>query len=486
MRSVVGFILLLVVVALVFPFTPWVETLPSLFSQLSTVPIWHIVLLTVLSLSGLLFPPHPDTHPSVQTTMRFRSVLLFGIGGLLLLEPFLLLITLGLANTAVNERLFSLILPNPNESAFSLLAVVWWVVLPACIEEWVFRKRLFDWLRPIVGTASTVSLTALLFAVAHGNALQALLALPIGLLLGVMRVRQQRVLPCIIVHAVHNVLLLSLNSLFVYPFVAPVLFIIGIWLIVIALGCLYPRTPRFNKWLYLGSVSCMLFCIAAIPTWKRLQTGLWVSAAHRHVIHKRVPVTLIIDRLSQLSGTPIMTADRHNGLCKQLQIQPAQDDLRQALVLATLDPVVLEQWATETSIGVEDALFLLIESGEVHVFIDDAIRRLAIHYPEDFGIVAGEYPQALIWLFPYETYREHLVAFLAHTSYPQRARLARSLFVAFGEDVLVELMLSIPASRVGIQDRHCLLRLYKGTDGLERIRAHVEKHPELQTAWWAH
>ncbi len=102
------------------------------------------------------------------------------------------------------------------KSISPVLILVTLALAPGVFEELFFRGFLFTSLRSTLGAWTTVVLTALLFGLFHVVAATVLAPerfLPsflLGLVLGWVRLRTGSVLPCMVLHAVHNGLLLSM------------------------------------------------------------------------------------------------------------------------------------------------------------------------------------------------------------------------------------------------------------------------------------
>jgi sodium transport system permease protein len=78
------------------------------------------------------------------------------------------------------------------------------VLLPAVCEELAFRGFIFGGLLQHRGTLRAVLLSSLLFGLIHGLIQQSIAAGLLGLLLGWVAVRTGSVIPCIVLHALHN------------------------------------------------------------------------------------------------------------------------------------------------------------------------------------------------------------------------------------------------------------------------------------------
>lgn len=84
-----------------------------------------------------------------------------------------------------------------------VLAVITTAVVPAFVEEFLFRGVILSNLRPFGATTAVVG-SALLFGAMHQNAEQFFYATVAGLVLGYIYVKTASLWPCIIVHFVNN------------------------------------------------------------------------------------------------------------------------------------------------------------------------------------------------------------------------------------------------------------------------------------------
>ncbi len=104
------------------------------------------------------------------------------------------------------QRLFG----STNALEFTLLALATGLVAPV-VEECFFRATVFRALHGVTmkalprgGTAVAIAISALLFALAHGELVQIPGLFMIGVVLAVVYARVQRVLPCVLVHVGFN------------------------------------------------------------------------------------------------------------------------------------------------------------------------------------------------------------------------------------------------------------------------------------------
>ncbi|TYP76119.1 CPBP family intramembrane glutamic endopeptidase [Aquimarina intermedia] len=98
-----------------------------------------------------------------------------------------------------------------------LLAFVFIAILPAIFEEVAFRGFLFNQLERITSVRITILLTAFLFALVHFSFISILWIFPFGLLLGYLRHRYQSLWLGMIIHFVHNLIIVSLDYYYFDP-----------------------------------------------------------------------------------------------------------------------------------------------------------------------------------------------------------------------------------------------------------------------------
>ncbi len=90
------------------------------------------------------------------------------------------------------------------------LNVVATAVLPALIEEMIFRGYILGALRPH-GDGLAVVLSAVLFALFHGNVLQIPFAFILGLVMGYLTVQTDSIWPAVLLHFTNNLMSVLLN-----------------------------------------------------------------------------------------------------------------------------------------------------------------------------------------------------------------------------------------------------------------------------------
>jgi membrane protease YdiL (CAAX protease family) len=82
-------------------------------------------------------------------------------------------------------------------------------LLAAVGEEMLFRGVLHTWLRQRVPAGATIALTAAAFAAIHGFPAVLPLAFAIGVGFGWVRERTRSIVPTVVAHALHNLILVS-------------------------------------------------------------------------------------------------------------------------------------------------------------------------------------------------------------------------------------------------------------------------------------
>jgi membrane protease YdiL (CAAX protease family) len=108
------------------------------------------------------------------------------------------------------------------------LTLVFTLLVAPVTEELMLRGLMFPLLRRQVSLATSVVLTTLVFAVLHGNLVQSLAVLPLGVVLALMREMTDRVWPGIVAHFGFNLTALvipatAIAAMAAHPFVVVVL-----------------------------------------------------------------------------------------------------------------------------------------------------------------------------------------------------------------------------------------------------------------------
>ena len=96
----------------------------------------------------------------------------------------------------------------PNPMFWAILFVA---IFPPIFEELGFRGFLYNQLKQITNTRVTIILTAFIFAIVHFSVISILWIFPFGLLLGYLRHRYKTLWIGMIIHFIHNFIVLYLD-----------------------------------------------------------------------------------------------------------------------------------------------------------------------------------------------------------------------------------------------------------------------------------
>ena len=388
---------------------PWAAPLRSALP--TWWPAWTALLVLLLALAGRLLPvprEGPPSHDHAGLT----------VGLLLMLEPLLHLTVLAVCATVVSRFASEALLPaagsRPTPSVgFALRVLVFVVLVPVC-EEYFFRGRLLPWLRARLGTVSAVSISACAFAVAHGDVVQAAVALPVGLLLGAMRAAGADLGACMLAHAVHNGLfLIGGAGLVALPWIGPVM--AGAGALLTAFAWFYhlrPRPAPFGGFLItvLLAGACVLL---ALPAYRRLADRCWVAGTHRLLVAWLIPNEELFARLLAQERGGRLWAGRRDALVERLRARPCQTRPRQVTALALLDPANPEPAAGDDAF---DQLAELATTAKPSRANGEIARRLGGCWPDAFVAAASEYPEALPRWLPLPEQAAAAAGLLAATS----------------------------------------------------------------------
>jgi len=92
---------------------------------------------------------------------------------------------------------------NPLDAVLSVIAIA---AAPALFEETLVRGVVLPSFRPVLGATMAVIASALLFALMHADPYRLAFTFAVGIALGVVRLRANALLPCILVHGTLNTL----------------------------------------------------------------------------------------------------------------------------------------------------------------------------------------------------------------------------------------------------------------------------------------
>ncbi len=85
-------------------------------------------------------------------------------------------------------------------------------ILPAIVEEIGFRGLIQHWLQPAIGPWKAILMTSVLFSLIHFSLLSAPYLFLVGVYLGWLRWKSGSLYPCIIVHFLHNLAVVLIDS----------------------------------------------------------------------------------------------------------------------------------------------------------------------------------------------------------------------------------------------------------------------------------
>lgn len=161
---------------------------------------------------------------------------------------------------AVQPEVLEEAVTSPVELIFKLLTIA---VLPALLEEFAFRGMLLGVLRKF-GNWSAIIITALIFAISHGNFIQIPFALIFGIAAGVVVVITDSLWPVIIAHFINN----ALAVVSAYPLSESVLTFLGYLVVFFVFSALisliyFAVTGKFKR---LKSSNSLSFCSSLLFT----------------------------------------------------------------------------------------------------------------------------------------------------------------------------------------------------------------------------
>jgi membrane protease YdiL (CAAX protease family) len=502
LRTLVGLVIAVTAVALVLPewLTPvarwlgeisggaidpvgwlqWGRGVIAVATLGATWPVLPALVSIGLLLACWCIPPAPE--PPRRPSPVIRDETAMAVGALLLAEP---LMHLGfLAWSAWHPSVVSrdAVLPVPMQ-AVAAGAQGWWSgtltiltlsTLVPVAEELFFRGRLLDLLRRRLGgtrmaTASAVSITTLAFAAAHGTQVQALFALPLGLLLALIRLRGGGLGACMLAHACHNSLFLFVGPvLFARPWAAPLLALAGAMMIAAA-WIDHPRTSIQarvpNRWRPLVAVSAVVvslsMIVATYPLYRKVQDRLWAGAAHRVIVMWRVDNDVLLRRLDYQQERGRLSPARRRELYDLLVAQPCQTLLggnpRQVQVLAQLDA---QRFVAELpEARTYDALLDLADCRAEWSQLAVTARALGLRSSHDLAAVATTHPECLVQWLPLplraEECQRQIIASQGHDRRQLLAALERAQ-----PGRIADVLLALPADQITPLDRRHLFLHY--------------------------
>lgn len=455
MRTVTALLLALVAVALAMP-GEWAAQARATLR--CGWPAMTVVLSLLLALAGRLLP-------DLQLRAARADYTGLTVGLLLLLEPLLHLSLLGICALVANPFATEALLPTawtpPTiTSGFALRLLIYTAITPIC-EEFFFRGRLLPWLRGHFGAVSALSISSLAFAVAHGDLMQVAIALPVGLLLGTMRLAGADLSACMLAHAVHNALFLIAGpALIGLPLAAPLLAAGGLLLTVIAWFYHHRPHPRqLHQALAAVGFGAVLLTASA-PFYRHLTDRWWVAGVQRLCQHWRVANEQLFARLLVQERNRRLTEARRDLLVAALATDPCQASPRQTGLLALLAPdreLTGDTWEDDAAMLLDELASTTVPSAAN----GELARRLGRRFPSAFADAVLEYPEALRrWLPLPERVIEGAMQVQCTTEPRDRRILLTALERIFPGAVAAVIHSLPPAALTPLDQRH--LRLHYG------------------------
>lgn len=449
-------------------------------------------LVSLLLLLAVRLMPRDERRQTLPAAKRDWTA--FAVGLLLLTEPLLHLGLLAWSGYQPTPASRDAVFPVP---VINLAAGrPWWAggltiltlsLLVPVAEEMFFRGRLLGWLVTRwggrrFGTTAAVSLTTLAFAAAHGTPAQALVAVPLGLLLALIRLRTGDIGGCVLAHACHNSLFLFLGPMLPgLSWAAPLLALGGT--ILLAATWMHHAGPQV-RWRHAKALAAVvlmaMFILTTLPYYRRLQDRLWVAAAHQVVLHWRADNDVLLQRLDWQRRRGRLTLMRATTLYDRLLVEPCQrlvgGNPRQVQVLALLDPARLAagQETTPAATSPYETLLDLADCRVAWPALAECARRIGHAHPDDLASAAIVVPIALVQWFPLSERRTECIAQLAASEGPYRRKMLAALERAFPGRV-ADLIIALPAERLSPLDRRHLFTHY--TDASERLERLARSDP---------
>ncbi len=389
--------------------------------------------------------PVPTGRPLWPTQHKAEAVAL-GLGLLLMLEPILHLTVLGYLTRAHAPGAEDILLPGASARSpgeFGLRIAVLCVLAPVA-EELFFRARLLPLLAARLGPWTALSFTSLAFAVAHGSPISCLVAAPVGVLLGWLRLRHRDVGACVLVHQAHNGLfLLAGPALVTAPLSAAVLAVGGA--LMLTLAALHGR----NRLRAVPAGLALAAALAlAVPPLLALKDRWWAEATARLAGRSRSEPGALVARLDAQRRRGRLTGERAKALRERL------DPLGSAAARAArlwFDGATCQ--AGDEDEAAEDLRAAALVR-DPPPSLGQAVVALGKAWPDSLAAVASEEPEAVARLL---TPAGAAQAIVAGAGSP-RKRLLAALETAW-PGRLGSVLLALPAEHItGLERRH--LRLH--------------------------
>ncbi len=419
------------------------------------MPAWWVlpaIASALLLAATACLPGRAADRPETRTSNRLQPALwplqhrgatvALGLGLLLVLEPLLHLTVLGYLTLAPAPGSLDLLLPNSGGSTPGELArrIAVLCLLAPVAEELFFRGRLLPLLVPRIGAWGALTFTSLAFAVAHGSPITALVALPIGLLLGWLRLCHRDLGACVLVHQAHNGLfILAGPALVTAPLSAAVLAVGGA--LMLTLAALHTR----QRWHALPAGLALAAAMAlAVPPLLALKDSWWATSVARLAGRARTEPGLLIERLDLQRRRGRLTSARSDDL--RYRLQPYGSDAARAARM------VLEESAAQAASDDEAVsdLRAAIRVARPPDGLRAAACALGRQWPESLALIAIEDPSAIATLLGLDGAGSAIAA----ASGRPRKQLLGALEQAW-PGRFASVLLALPAADVtGLERRH--------------------------------
>lgn len=422
---------------------------------------WLPVIASALLLAAAACLPgttgRPDDRmtgrPPLWPTQHKAEAVALGLGLLLLIEPILHLAVLGYLTRAHAPGAEDILLPGPSNrspSEFGLRIAILCVLAPVA-EELFFRARLLPLLAARLGPWTALSFTSLAFAVAHGSPIGCLVAAPIGVLLGWMRLRHRDIGACVLVHQAHNGLfLLAGPALVTAPLSAAVLAVGGA--LMLTLAALHGRQRIHAVPAGLALAAALAF---AVPPLLTLKDRWWAEATARLAARQRSEPGALVARLDAQRRRGRLTGERGSMLREHLDPLGSPAARAARLWFDGADSV-----ASDEDEAAED-LRAAVLVRDPPPSLGSAAIALGVSWPAALAAVAGEEPEAIARLLS----PGGAAQVIAASASAPRKRLLAALEIAW-PGRLGSVLLALPAEQITALERRHLRQHYADADAL--------------------
>ena len=459
LRIVLGVALGIAAVAVAGPssWLPWGGWVRAQLPAWWYLPVIASVLLLAAAacLPGTTGRPDDRTtgRPPLYPTQHKAEAVALGLGLLLLAEPILHLAVLGYLTRAHAPGAEDILLPGPsgrNAGELSLRIAVLCVLAPVA-EELFFRARLLPLLAARLGPWTALSFTSLAFAVAHGSPITCLVAAPVGVLLGWLRLRHRDIGACVLVHQAHNGLfLLAGPALVTAPLSAAVLAVGGA--LMLTLAGLHGRSRL--RAVPAGLVLAAALAVA-LPPLLTLKDRWWAVATARLASRMRSEPGPMVARLDAQRRRGRLTGERAIALRERLDPLGSPAARATRLWFDGADCV-----ASDADEAAED-LRAAVRVRDPPPSLGQAVIALGERWPDALAAVASEEPEAVARLLN----PDGAAQVIAVSSGAPRKRLLAALEIAW-PGRLGSVLLALPPGQVTALERRHLRQHYPDAEAL--------------------